>query len=88
MAGGGVKLRVKPRNGRGRLQHFDVLACMWPRSRYSHPGPHKRVRENVQKDLDEVRAYMASHPGCTIFDVALECHMSDNHASRLIRDAA
>ena len=30
----------------------------------------------------EVAAYVKRHPGCSVFDISLECHMSENMARR------
>lgn len=60
-----------------------VTACVFPRlphEEYGTLGGKKRYRD---KDLDEVRAYMAMNPAATIDDVAMVCNMSNNQAQRL-----
>ena len=39
------------------------------------------------RDIEECRAYLASHPGATVYDVALELHYSTETARRIIRAA-
>jgi hypothetical protein len=43
------------------------------------PGQHRM-------DVAEVRKYMKSHKGASVFDVALECHMTDQQAARLMKE--
>ena len=68
-----------------------VHACQWPRSIYvrqGHLGGLKtaKITEAIQqKDLIEVREYLAVHPTATITDVAMCCFMSDSQAQRLRR---
>ena len=38
---------------------------------------------SARRYRDEVAAYVKGHPGCSTFDIALECHMSDNMVRRL-----
>ena len=40
-----------------------------------------------RRDVEECRAYLASHPGATAYDVALELHYTDAAARRIIRAA-
>lgn len=48
-----------------------------------------RCREDdnlfMQRCSDEVRAYMNTYRDATVYDVALECHMTDKHARRVMR---
>ena len=41
-------------------------------------------RQAIQ-DEAEVAAYLSKNPDAKIFDVALECHMGDGHATRLVK---
>ena len=43
-----------------------------------------KYRADVEKkDLEEVKAYLDSHPGAGVSDVMMECHMGIKQASRL-----
>lgn len=39
--------------------------------------------ENFERYKAEVAAYVAAHPCCKTFDIALECHMSEKMARSL-----
>lgn len=45
--------------------------------------PHWREPHRLRY-LREVAAYVRMHPGCTVYDVALECHMSEDMAASLM----
>jgi hypothetical protein len=71
-------------------KHFIVRACMWPKSRYkggkaNDPAGHTSAH-NLE-DLEEVKAYLLAHLNASVYDVALECHFSDGHARRLMKNA-
>ena len=40
-----------------------------------------------RRDVEECRAYLAAHPGATVYDVALELHYSTEAARRIMRAA-
>lgn len=40
-----------------------------------------------RRDVEECQAYLAAHPGATVYDVALELHYSDAAARRIMRAA-
>jgi hypothetical protein len=47
-----------------------------------------KYREDVEKkDLEEVKAYLDSHPGATSADVVMECNHSRKTAIRLMKIA-
>jgi hypothetical protein len=53
------------------------------------PNLHGRITcgtsiRQERADRDEVRGYLASHPGACVRDVAMECHLGNNHAERLV----
>ena len=62
-----------------------VKACQWPRLPYEKMGKlggrHYGL-DDIDRDLAEVRDYLARNPHATIHDVALECNMSDGSAQR------
>ena len=39
-------------------------------------------------DVEECQAYLAAHPGATVYDVSLELHYSDAAARRIMRAAS
>ena len=41
--------------------------------------------EIFNKDIAEVRTYLANHPNATVFDVALELHFTDDTARRMMK---
>jgi hypothetical protein len=43
------------------------------------------TKQQAARDESEVAAYLSKNPGAKIFDVALECHMGDGHATRLVK---
>ena len=75
---------------RGRDKQILVKACLFPRDRYNIAGKHGKSYNQWSpyhaKDLSEVRACMAKDRDhvATVFDIALECHMSDDQARKLI----
>ena len=88
LAGGGIveKAGRDPNGG-------SKPAWLWRRAT-GHPDTSSRPSARLhslaidqRRDLAEVAAYLAAHPGATTFDVALCCHMGDSHARRLIRQA-
>ena len=40
-----------------------------------------------RRDVEECRAYLAAHPGATVYDVSLELHYSTEAARRIMRAA-
>jgi hypothetical protein len=78
----------RPRNGSVREY---VVAAMWPRSRAANGGNPCGGGSSIRQqkaDLEEVRVCMAKprEHTATVFDVALECHMTDNMAHRLMKE--
>lgn len=71
-------------------------ACAWPREKtkpksaplntWHSGGGGASIRQHIN-DLAEVKACMQRNREATVFDVALECHMTDKHARRLIKEA-
>lgn len=60
-------------------------------SRFHHQRPRApcpmmagTTKQQAMRDEAEVAAYLSNHPDATVFDVALECHMGDGHALRLM----
>lgn len=41
---------------------------------------------NRERWVSEAREYLASHPGATVFDLALECHLGDKQAKNFMRE--
>ena len=41
-----------------------------------------------RRDVEECRAYLAAHPGATVYDVSLELHYSTEAARRIMRAAS
>ncbi len=40
-----------------------------------------------RRDVEECQAYLAAHPGATVYDVSLELHYSTEAARRIMRAA-
>lgn len=86
---GGKEIRFKiesvpPARGQGvrKWEPVFVNACVYPRSRYAHPG-RGTSQWQERKDRAEVAAYMQATPGCSTNDIAMCCHMSQKQAARL-----
>jgi predicted DNA-binding protein YlxM (UPF0122 family) len=45
----------------------------------------KRRGVDASRYEHEVKLYMLAHPHCTVFDVAMECHMTEKMARNLMR---
>jgi hypothetical protein len=79
-----------PGRPKNRSERVYGVAAMWPRSR-NRPGGNVAAaganRRQRASDLEDVRNCMLKERDheVTVFDVALECHMSDKHAERLMR---
>ena len=76
--------------GRGKTWYGPC--CAWPRPvvRMDQNTQRKAARikaygslKNYERYAAEVAAYVAAHPGCKTFDIALECHMSMKMARSL-----
>ena len=70
--------------GRGKTWYGSC--CAWPRPKVNmdSAGQQRAARiktcgslENYERYAAEVASYVAAHPGCKTFDIALECHMSE-----------
>ena len=70
--------------GRGKTWYGSC--CAWPRPVVEMDSASQRRAariktygslENYERYKAEVAAYMSTHPDCTTFDIALECHMSE-----------
>ena len=75
--------------------NYSEIAEMWGVS-YSAVRTRMQVRngadrpwgdrtENYNRDVAEVRVYLANHPDATVFDVALELHFTDDTARRMMK---
>ena len=48
---------------------------------------HGTTMAQRRRDVEECQAYLAAHPGATVYDVSLELHYSDAAARRIMRAA-
>jgi hypothetical protein len=88
-------MKIKSGGGPGRTPTI-APACVFPRSRYHKGKPNEKNKGNDSgligagsnrkkdnQDRAEVQEYLKNHPNATNRDVAMECHVSKNQASRL-----
>lgn len=61
---------------------------MSERGRLGGIASHGTTMAQHRLDVEECRDYLASHPGATAYDVALELHYSEAAARRIMRVAS
>ena len=61
---------------------------MSERGRLGGLSRHGRTMAQRRRDVEECQAYLAAHPGATVYDVSLELHYSDAAARRIMRAAS
>lgn len=61
---------------------------MSERGRPGGIASHGTTMAQHRRDVEECRAYLAAHPGATVYDVSLELHYSDAAARRIMRAAS
>jgi hypothetical protein len=74
----------------GRVTPEFVPACAWPRDTYRHGGNTHGGGSSIRQrkaDIEEMRSYLVSHPGATLFDIEMELHLTEGHARRLLQEA-
>ena len=85
-----VRLKVDSTMG-CHAKHVYAKASCWPRQTTSSNSPNgglmtaETTPKRYKDDVEEVRDFLKHHLAAKTFDVALECHMTDNHAERLMR---
>lgn len=61
---------------------------MSERGRLGGIASHGTTMAQHRQDVEECRAYLAAHPGATVYDVSLELHYSTEAARRIMRAAS
>jgi len=61
---------------------------MSERGRLGGIATHGTTLAQHRRDVEECRAYLAAHPGATVYDVSLELHYSTEAARRIMRAAS
>ena len=67
--------------------NYPEIAEMWGVSHNTielHVKRWKGATSDRNRDLNEVRDYVRTHPGCSVADVSMECHFSRATAKRLM----
>jgi hypothetical protein len=87
-----MRFRIPKERG-GRLQKTEyVPACQWPGNVYARVGSIggcgkvKTMSKQINRDKQEVADYVRLHPDATLFDISLECHMTDYHVRRILKE--
>ena len=61
---------------------------MSERGRLGGIASHGTTMAQHRLDVEECQAYLAAHPGATVYDVSLELHYSTEAARRIMRAAS